>query len=394
MDYKLSIIIPCYNCSDTLEQAFNSCFDQGIEGPYEIVMVNDASTDNTKEVMEKLAQGKENVKTYSHEKNKGGGATRNTAVIKSTSDIIYCLDSDNILPKGVVGKMYKMITEKKCDGISIERSIKFKGNDTTDISFINDFYYSGERIPLESILGNENEKHCGLYSTFMFTKSAFEITGGYAEGHGFDTQSFAWRFLANDLIAYTCPDTSDLHRVQFNTSYYLREYESGKINHNWFKIFEEFLYLFNATTQQEILNFDLNNSLESLSDFLDRKTQIFRLDVHKFVKNNSREEYAKYLSTMTNLSIPDQYWLGVYTFNKKEFTESFDLFETLIKAGLRNGYAHNYLKKSAEAIGKKSNLVDEKYIETVFSYKKQGSKANPIVRVLRKIKKIIRTHVK
>jgi len=68
--YDVTIIIPCYNCSSTLEQAFDSCFKQDVAGTFEVVMVNDASTDTTWEVMQRLAAGKQNVVISSHEKNR------------------------------------------------------------------------------------------------------------------------------------------------------------------------------------------------------------------------------------------------------------------------------------------------------------------------------------
>ena len=65
----VTIIIPCFNCTKTLAAAFESCFTQGIEGPFEIVMVDDASTDGTKPLMEQLASKHPNVKLGFHEKN-------------------------------------------------------------------------------------------------------------------------------------------------------------------------------------------------------------------------------------------------------------------------------------------------------------------------------------
>ena len=84
---EVTIIIPCYNCAKTLEQAFDSCFVQSIKN-LEVVMVDDKSTDNTIDVMQRLAREKTNVKVFFHDKNKGGGATRNTATKNSSSDII------------------------------------------------------------------------------------------------------------------------------------------------------------------------------------------------------------------------------------------------------------------------------------------------------------------
>lgn len=382
---EVSIIIPCFNCSRTLKEAFDSCFNQDIEGDFEIVMVDDFSADETADLIRKLSKEKSNVKVYFNEKNKGGGATRNIAVNIATSDTIFCLDSDDILPEGTVGKMYRMIKEKKCDGIGIHKSIKFKGADIKNVSRIDEFGYVGERIPFESLIEKKDGPLCPLYSTFMFTKRAFEITGGYSEDHGFDTQSFAWRFLANNLTAYTCPESTYLHRINFNKSYYIREYESGKINHNWFKIFEEFFYLFETETQKEILESELNNPNKILLDSLNKKEKIFKENYKSLLIENSQDNYEKFLNSQKNVTLGDKYWLGFRKIKSEMYHEAFDLFEEIIRIGLKNGYANYYLKLSSEKTSRNTDLINEDDINRTFSFIKQGSKTNIITRIFRKV---------
>lgn len=47
-NYQLSIIIPAYNCEKYLEKCINSVLSQKLKYTYEIIIVNDGSTDNTK----------------------------------------------------------------------------------------------------------------------------------------------------------------------------------------------------------------------------------------------------------------------------------------------------------------------------------------------------------
>ena len=84
---ELSIIIPCYNCENTLREAVESCYIQGFrEDEFEIVMVNDDSKDATSLVMKELASEHSNIRTHYHDTNQGGGATRNTATKISSSE--------------------------------------------------------------------------------------------------------------------------------------------------------------------------------------------------------------------------------------------------------------------------------------------------------------------
>jgi len=55
MSLKLSIIIPCYNCAETVEESVRSCFTQGFsKDEFEIVMVDYFSTDLTWDLLTKL----------------------------------------------------------------------------------------------------------------------------------------------------------------------------------------------------------------------------------------------------------------------------------------------------------------------------------------------------
>jgi glycosyltransferase involved in cell wall biosynthesis len=271
---KLSIIIPCFNCEDTLQEAFESAYKQGLED-FEVVMVDDASTDGTKVLMEKLSAEKPNVKLAHHDKNKGGGATRNTAAKASTGDAIFCLDSDDILPNGTLKKMLAFMEEKRADGVGIERSIKFRGKDKKDVATVHHFGYVGEKIPFESLLEAGNI-YCPLYSTFLITHKAFDAIGGYPEDHGFDTQGLAWRFLAGGFTACTCPGAEYLHRIEYKESYYLREANAGKVNYNWQDIFLEHLYLFDTESQEFIRSFDCKDFSKNIFDELRKRDRIFK----------------------------------------------------------------------------------------------------------------------
>jgi glycosyltransferase involved in cell wall biosynthesis len=295
MNNKLSIIIPCYNCEKTLEEAVESCYTQGLDD-FEIVMVNDGSTDNTADILHKLSGKYQNIKIINHPINKGGGATRNTAVKNSSNEIIFCLDSDDILPPNTLSKMLSYIENKKCDGVAIHKSIKFNGVNIKDIERVDEFGYVNQQIPVGSLIEKHGEPLCPLYYIFMFTKKAWKVCGGYPEDHGFDTQGFAWRFLLNGLVAYTCPEASYLHRINFHKSYYIREYLSGKINLDWIKIITEFIPFITEEALDHINNYNINSCF-FLIDTLKKYKNIFNNDSDSKILipifNNKRLYYIK-----------------------------------------------------------------------------------------------------
>jgi glycosyltransferase involved in cell wall biosynthesis len=273
---KLSVIIPCYNCSETLEEAIDSVYRQNLSD-FEIVLVEDCSTDNTKEVIAEIIKSRPEIKVFYNEKNLGGGATRNIAVSKCANEHIFCLDSDDLLSDGTLEKMLAMVIDKNCDGVGIHKSIKFNGRNTANIARIDTFGYVNEIIPKNSLIEKDNKPTCSLYSTFLFTKQSFNKCGGYPENHGFDTQGFAWRFLLNDLVAYTCENAEYYHRINFHDSYYIREYRQGKTNLNWIKILSEFITLLSENVLDTIINYNINSS-ESLMDKIRNENKIWSDD--------------------------------------------------------------------------------------------------------------------
>ena len=274
---KLSIIVPCFNCKSTLRQAVDSCFSQGLTEPFEIILVDDMSTDDTKVVMQNLATIHPEIQLFYHERNEGGGATRNTAVEKTRGEILFCLDSDDVLPKDTMSIMLKYINEKNCDGVSIHRSVKFIGNDIYNINHVDVSPYVDREIPFESLL-SANNGFQPLLVNFMYTKSGYYKAGGYPTSHGYDTQGFAWRFMCAGLSAYTCPNAEYLHRIKFNKSYFRREYDEGKINYNWRDILLEHYYVFSDEALHLICTFDCKDFTRNIMDELAGITNNLRPD--------------------------------------------------------------------------------------------------------------------
>lgn len=92
----ISIIIPCFNHGNYLEEALESIFSQQYEA-VEIVVVDDGSTDNTKAVTEQYNQVK-----YFYQDNKGLSAARNTGIKNCSGDLLVFLDADDWLLPGAL----------------------------------------------------------------------------------------------------------------------------------------------------------------------------------------------------------------------------------------------------------------------------------------------------
>ena len=92
---KVSIILPIYNVAPYLDETFQSILQQTLED-IEIIAVNDGSTDNSGEIVERYKQQDSRIISFTQE-NKGQSAARNLALRHATGKYIYMMDSDDVL---------------------------------------------------------------------------------------------------------------------------------------------------------------------------------------------------------------------------------------------------------------------------------------------------------
>lgn len=104
---KVSIIIPCYNVEEYIEKCINSVLNQTYEN-IEIILIDDGSTDNTKQVILKTTLNKQNV-IYITNKNSGVSNARNTGIKAATGDYIMFIDSDDYIAKNMIKNMFKLM---------------------------------------------------------------------------------------------------------------------------------------------------------------------------------------------------------------------------------------------------------------------------------------------
>jgi len=94
MNPLVSVIIPAFNRTKTIDIALKSVIEQDFSS-WEVIVVDDGSTDNTAEVVMRLMSEECRVHLIRHEKNKGAQAARNTGIRNARGEWIAFLDSDD-----------------------------------------------------------------------------------------------------------------------------------------------------------------------------------------------------------------------------------------------------------------------------------------------------------
>jgi len=110
MDNKLvSAIIPTYNSAKYIKEAVDSALSQTYKD-IEITVVDDGSTDNTKNVLKKYIDNRE-IK-YIYQENNGPASARNNGIRNSSGEFIAFLDADDTWKRGKLEKQMKLFDNK------------------------------------------------------------------------------------------------------------------------------------------------------------------------------------------------------------------------------------------------------------------------------------------
>lgn len=102
---KISVIVPVYNTERYLRHCLDSLLCQDIDEKYEIIVINDGSTDNSPDIAAAYASCFENIKLYSQE-NAGLSAARNTGLKYARGKYIAFVDSDDHVDIKYLSEMY------------------------------------------------------------------------------------------------------------------------------------------------------------------------------------------------------------------------------------------------------------------------------------------------
>lgn len=107
---RLSVVIPVYNEAETILQILKKVEEASFDK--EIVVVDDASTDKTRQLLEKFGEG---IKVLFHETNQGKGAAIRTALSHVTGDIVIIQDADLEYDPSEYPQLIAPILEGKAD---------------------------------------------------------------------------------------------------------------------------------------------------------------------------------------------------------------------------------------------------------------------------------------
>lgn len=112
---RVSIIIPTYNVEGYIGKCLDSCVNQSLDG-CEIVIIDDASSDNTRSVIESyLNNVNYRIRVIQLNQNRGPGYARNCGIKVAAGDYLFFLDGDDYLEEDACKTLYDKARETGAD---------------------------------------------------------------------------------------------------------------------------------------------------------------------------------------------------------------------------------------------------------------------------------------
>lgn len=126
MSILVSIIVPVYNAEKYLERCITSVVSQSYTD-IELILVDDGSSDSSREICEKWQTKDNRVRLISKE-NAGAGMARNTGLDYAKGDYVLFVDSDDYIERGAVSLCVAKLAEDKSDTVIFPQTILHEDN--------------------------------------------------------------------------------------------------------------------------------------------------------------------------------------------------------------------------------------------------------------------------
>ncbi|MEN2284282.1 glycosyltransferase family A protein [Algoriphagus sp. SE2] len=173
----VSVIIPCYNQAQYLKETVLSALNSDYSA-LEIIIVNDGSTDGSKELAEQLANQYQEIKVL-NQQNQGVTVARNRGIESSKGVFILCLDGDDLISKNYLEEAANTLTKRPEVKVVYCKALKFNKK-------------KKKLWKLKPFTRNLLARDNMIFVSALFRKSDWEACGGFSEDMNYGRED--WEF--------------------------------------------------------------------------------------------------------------------------------------------------------------------------------------------------------
>lgn len=180
----LSFVLPCYNVEEYISECLDSLFKHNLsEDMYEIICVNDCSSDGTRDVIIEYKEKFSNIRLIDHDYNKKQGGARNTGLKASKGKYIWFVDPDDFIKIDRLNELVCLCEKESLDilqfnyeRVTINGDFKFLIDNVPDSIVLTGLEYVNKVLSLDFLDNYSLSVWSRLYRTdFLKSNSMFFI---------------------------------------------------------------------------------------------------------------------------------------------------------------------------------------------------------------------------
>ena len=193
----VSIVMPTYNGSEYIDQAIRSCLDQTYPN-LELIVVDDASTDETPEILTRFASSVPNMRVIRHEENRRLPGALNTGFAHSKGEFLTWTSDDNLFAPEAIARMVEYLEGRPPEVGAV-------CGDMWNIGPNGEILRRKEVDP--TILPERN----GVNACFLYRRSVYETTGEYAIDMFLVEDTEFWIRVIKNFVIEKLPEPQPLY---------------------------------------------------------------------------------------------------------------------------------------------------------------------------------------
>jgi glycosyltransferase involved in cell wall biosynthesis len=221
----VSIVVTCFNYGAYVGEAIDSCLAQRTP-PAEIIVVDDGSTDDSREVIQEYEQAGKIKAIY--QKNQGVAAARNNGIKEATQEFIICLDADDKLDNRYVKTLLPVMQKDRSLGVAYAGLMLFHEQGQQRTGFPPEFHWESQALP-------HNPPSTCVPCAAMFRRDMWERVGGYQQvwAPGEDAEFWTRGLSAGFNAKRVTDEPLFLYRSHPNGASKTKQYKSVAAAHPW-----------------------------------------------------------------------------------------------------------------------------------------------------------------
>lgn len=280
----VSVIVTVYNIEKYIGECLDSLLDQE-EINFEVICVDDASTDRSYEILCDYKQRDSRIKVIHNSQNVGLSSARNVGFKEAVGEFLYNIDGDDLLKQGALKRLYSCAVENKLDMLGFSAVSFFDDDEMRKYGSENEYVRKGNYLDVKpgpelfTELIDNNDRASSNMVLYFYNREFFERNNLYGiEGLRYaDDSMFAMYMAAKRAMCIT-------------DQLYMRRYRSGSVVTSPMKKYymESMVVLFLEELriwQNSNLNSELNKKIEK---YFNMRQDSIRSFYNKF-KNDSSE---------------------------------------------------------------------------------------------------------